>query len=127
MPSTSFAPHLLAEKLYSALRTRPMRLQEFAETFDLTYEHSRKIFKGESFPSKRLLKAICQEFTLDYSEMEKLLVADKIRKQHGTIPLELAGKDPRFENFEHILGQLNADQVEDLFLIANAMYQRTLG
>jgi hypothetical protein len=56
--------------------------------------------------------------------MEKRLVADKIRKQHGTIPLELAGKDPRFENFEHILSQLNANQVEDLFLIAQAMFER---
>ncbi len=90
----------------------------------MTYEHSRKLVRGESFPSKFLLKEICNRLDLNFEAMEKKLVSDKIRKQHGTIPLELAGKDPRFENFEHVLMKLNPLQVEELYVLAHVMAQR---
>jgi hypothetical protein len=78
-----------------------------------------------SLPSKHLLRAICAALDLSYEQMQKKVTIDKIRKKYGTVPLELAGKDPKFEKFEHILQLLDNSQLEDLYLLARAMAHRT--
>lgn len=124
MTTTNFEPHLFGEALLSALRSRDLSIVDLARVMDITYEHGRKLSKGLAFPSKYLLRSLCDKLELNYLEMEKKVTADKIRKKHGTIPLELAGKDPRFENFEHVLVLLEDSQLEDLYVIAKAMVQR---
>lgn len=75
-------------------------------------------------PSKYLLRTICIVLDLNYEQMQRKVTIDKIRKKHGTVPLELAGKDPKFEKFEHILQLLDDSQLEDLYVMARALAQR---
>ena len=119
-----YESHLFAEALLSALKTRNLEINEFSKLVDITYEHARKISKGLSFPSKHLLRTICVVLDLSLEQMQRKVTIDKLRKKHGTVPLELAGKDPKFEKFEHLLLLLDDSQIEDLYLIARAMAHR---
>ena len=116
--------HLFAEALLSALKTRGLELNEFSKLVDITYEHARKVSKGLAFPSRHLLRTICAVLELSYEQMQRKVAADKIRTKHGAVLLELAGKDPKFERFEHILQFLDDSQLEDLYLMVRAMAQR---
>jgi hypothetical protein len=55
---------------------------------------------------------------------EALIVADKIEQKYGTIPLELAGNDPRFKALERMLRKLSDEQVVNLTATAADMQHR---
>lgn len=121
---TQYESQLFAEALLAALKARNLELCEFSKLVDITYEHGRKMSKGLSLPSKHLLRTICHALDLNYEQMQKKVTIDKVRKKYGTVPLELAGKDPKFEKIEHILQLLDDSQLEDLYLMARAMAHR---
>jgi hypothetical protein len=115
---------LFAEALLDALKTRNLEMNEFSNLVEITYEHGRKLSKGLAFPSKHLLRTICTALDLSYEQMQRKVTVDKIRRKHGAVLLELAGKDPKFEKFEHMLRLLDDSQLQDLYLMARAMAQR---
>jgi hypothetical protein len=123
LTTTKYESHLFAEALLTALKTRNLEMNEFSKLVDITYEHGRKLCKGLGFPSKHLLRTICTALELSYEQMQKKVETDKIRKKHGAVLLELAGKDPKFERFEHILLLHDDSQLQDLYLMARAMAQ----
>jgi transcriptional regulator with XRE-family HTH domain len=106
----------LEQKGWSVLR--------LAQKLDATYEHVRKIAKGLTFPSKLFLKEICRVLGLDFDEMIKLVVADKIEKRYGDIPVELAGKTPRFTKIERLLPALTEEQFQTVVGILQDMDRR---
>jgi len=106
----------LEEKGWSVLR--------LAEELDATYEHVRKIAKGLTFPSMRFLKDLCRVLGLDYGQMARLVVADKIEKKYGGIPAELAGKNPRFTQIERLLPGLSDEQFQTVLGLLQGMDRR---
>ena len=68
-----------------------------------------------------MLRDICDLLELDVKQMNRLAIADRIEKRYGTIPAELAGKDPRFLQFERILPHLTEEQYNMLLAAAQGM------
>jgi hypothetical protein len=116
----------LATALNARLEAKDWSVLHLTNTLGATYEHIRKIALGLAFPSKHLLVEICHVLDLDPRQMHKLMVADKIEKKFGTIPLELAGKTPRFARLERVLPHLSDEQFSSLMAIAEDMARRNL-
>jgi hypothetical protein len=94
---------------------------KLAEELDATYEHVRKIVRGIGFPSKRMLKDICSALDLNFEEMNRLAVSDRIEKKYGSVPAEISGKTPRFIKLERILPQLSDEQFNMLLASAEGL------
>src|SRR5579864_3245964 len=101
---------LFAQALYDRLEQIRMDLRELAARTDSTYEHMRKMRIGATNPSPLMLKAICQATGLNLEEMRRLVVADQIKSQYGSIPEELAGKDPTMGRIERAWKHLTPDE-----------------
>ncbi len=83
-----------ARALVERMNQLDLTIRQLAERSGLTYEHIRKLAKGEAFPSRLALRQLCLLLGLEPGEMERLAVADRIEKKYGGIPHALAGKHP---------------------------------
>jgi transcriptional regulator with XRE-family HTH domain len=84
----------LARALGARMSELGLTLRQVAERTGLTYEHIRKLVKGEAYPSKLALREVCRVLDLDIATMETLAVADRVESKYGGIPHALAGKHP---------------------------------
>ena len=119
LPEGQFATAVKAR-----LEEKGWSILHLAKELDITYEHVRRIVHGLAFPSKRFLRDLCEVLQLNFPQMEKFVVSDKIQRRFGTIPLELAGKNPRFVTLERILPHLTDEQFESLPAMAQHMDRR---
>jgi ribosome-binding protein aMBF1 (putative translation factor) len=114
----------LGEMVTEAMNAQGVSIRSLAESLDITYEHARRISRGEAVPSKFILKAVCSLLELDYKELERLATQDKIRKKYGEVSLVLAGKDPTLEPIERAWPKLTDDQKKDAITMITAWAKR---
>jgi len=84
----------LARALVERMNQLDLTIRQLAHHTGLTYEHIRKLAKGEAHPSRLALQELCRVLQLQPQEMENLAVADRIEKKYGGIPHALAGHHP---------------------------------
>lgn len=118
------ATNRVAELIMEAMTDQGMSVRDLSIKVDTTYENIRRITKGESIPSKFVLKAICDALKLNYKEAERLANADRMVKKFGTVPMELAGKNPELEPLERIWKWLDDNQKQDLIMMAQGWAKR---
>jgi transcriptional regulator with XRE-family HTH domain len=94
----------------AAMAEKNLSIRGLAEIVGLTYEHVRRIVRGENLPSKVVIRAICNELGIDVNEAERLAVAAKITATYGAIPMEIAGKNPELEPIERVWNNLTKEQ-----------------
>jgi transcriptional regulator with XRE-family HTH domain len=104
----------LGQYLSDAMARAGLSIKELAERCDVSYEYIRRLVRGEGLPSKHMLRVIAAEVGADRKEVERLLVADSIRRDYGKVPLEISGKNPDAELFERHISELTPDQREAL-------------
>jgi transcriptional regulator with XRE-family HTH domain len=93
-------------------------IKDLAYKVETTYEHIRRLVRGESVPSKHLLKPIAAVLGLEYRELSKVANADRIHKVYGDVPLELAGKDPSMYPLEQVWRFLTEEHQRDIIVMA---------
>lgn len=98
--------------LAEALAKKDMSLRELAVKTEGTYEHLRKLYKNFAYPSKYLLKSICDALGLKVSEMDKLIAQDKTERKFGKNASVMLGRDPSVAPFESVIPHLTEDQRE---------------
>ncbi len=84
----------LAPALVERMNQLDFTIRQLAHRTGLTYEHIRKLAKGEAHPSRLALQELCRVLQLPPHEMQNLAVADRIEKKYGGIPHALAGHHP---------------------------------
>lgn len=104
---------MLSDLISGHMEEKNLSIRGLAEKIRVTYEHTRRIVRGESVPSPLALMAICQELDINYKEAEKLSVAAKIQATYGNIPAEISGKNPELEPIERVWGRLTSQQKRD--------------
>lgn len=104
----------VSELLQDTLRERGMSMRDLAIRLEVTYEYVRRVCNGEVVPAKPMLKLICTELKLNFKDVERLWVTDKITKEYGQIPLELAGKKPGMATIERHWDNLTEEQQKDV-------------
>lgn len=102
----------LARALTARMNELDLTVRQIAERTGLTYEHIRKLVRGEAYPSKLALREICSVLGLDVRQMETLAVADRVESKYGGIPHALAGKHPELSLLAPWWDRLTADQKE---------------
>ncbi len=106
----------LARALVERMNQLDLTIRQLAEHTGLTYEHIRKLAKGEAHPSRLALQELCRVLRLEPAEMESLAVADRIEKKYGGIPHALAGHHPELSLIAPWWDMLTQEQ-KDFFRI----------
>jgi hypothetical protein len=85
LPSTLFA-----NRVEQQMRDKGFEVINVADMTEATYEHVRRIVRGDSFPSPYFLRVLCEKLDLDMVEMKKLIAVDKIRAKYGDELVDIA-------------------------------------
>lgn len=96
--------------LMDKMKTEGVSIRELSAKAEITYEYVRKLVRGQALPSVHMLRILCDVLNMNRHEAKRLVVADRIRKDYGTIPIELAGKNPDAEFFDRNISRLSAEQ-----------------
>lgn len=97
---------------HKALVDKGMTLVEFARKIDANYEYLRKIFRGEVFPSKQMLKVICAPLKLDTTAMWVLITQDRMEHKVGTEAFNTAsGRNSHASEFDALLPHLSEAEI----------------
>lgn len=110
-----------AQRICEQMEKLELSITSVADQLGISYEHMRKICRGETFPSKFMLSPLGAILQLSEQELENLMVADKIRQKYGRIPTSISGKNPELEPLERIWPRLTESQKEELLVIARAL------
>ena len=102
----------LARALVERMNQLDLTIRQLAQRSGLTYEHIRKLAKGEAHPSRLALQELCRLLQLDRSRMESLAIADRIEKKYGGIPHALAGNHPELSLLAPWWDMLTPEQKE---------------
>jgi transcriptional regulator with XRE-family HTH domain len=102
------------------MEARGLTIKDLAGLLDVTYEHARRLVRGEGVPSRPLIRRLAEALQLSFDDLNRLATADKIRMKFGTVPLELAGKNPELEPIERVWHHLTADQKRDAITLVTS-------
>ena len=84
----------LASALVDRMNELELSIKDVAARSGLTYEHIRKLVKGEAYPSRLALQELCEVLALDQPAMDQLAIADRLEHKYGGIPHAHAGRHP---------------------------------
>lgn len=96
-----------------AMQERGVGIRELAEQLELTYEHTRRIVRGEYTPNKFTLKPICDFLGLNFDEAWQTGLGERIRKKYGVVADSLTPKSKGLEPIEKVWEDLTKEQQHD--------------
>jgi transcriptional regulator with XRE-family HTH domain len=105
---------LATERINAAMEDQGVSIKDLALALGITYEHARKVVRGLVIPHGLLLREICSVLALDHAELLKLVNTADIMKKYGSLPAEIAGKNPELQIIERAWASLSAAQKQDL-------------
>ncbi len=112
------------EMLAGRMRELKLSLRDVSTKVGTSYEHVRSIVRGIVVPSDAMAEALAGALKIKKEELQRVITADRIRVKFGTIPLELAGKNPELEPLERVWNHLSQDHKADLIAQAQAWAKR---
>ncbi len=115
---------LLSDLISRKMEERNLSIRGLAEKMSMTYEHARRIVRGEGVPSDVVLRAICNELGLDFHEAQQLSVASKMKLKHGNVLFEVMGKKADLDPIERVWDLLSDQQKTDLTSMAQGWARR---
>ena len=116
----------VGEIIQSAMSKRGVSRADLAEHLDLTYEHARRMVRGESIPPRHRLRRISEYLKIPLHDLEKQTVSDHIRLKHGAITLELSKKNPELEPIERAWVHLTDEQKASIVTMVQVLAQQNL-
>jgi transcriptional regulator with XRE-family HTH domain len=117
-------PNRTGDLISARMRELKLSIADVAKKLGTSYEHIRKLAKGQVVPSKSMVKSLAVVLKIEANEFERVAIADRIRLKFGTIPLEMAGKNPELEPLERVWNHLSQDHKADLIAQAEAWAKR---
>ena len=117
-------PTRTGEVLTERMQELKLSIADLAEKVGTSYEHVRNVAKGNAVPSKLMVRALADALKIKADELDRIVTADRIRVKFGTIPLELAGKNPELEPLERVWNHLSQEHKADLIAQAQAWAKR---
>ena len=108
-----------AEAVRNQMDAKGWSVKKFADEIGRTPEHARKLSSGRAFPSDDLALRIAQKLGIDHAELQEQLDRDRWEKKHKKKPPE--SERPDLGPLEELWEQLNPDQREYVFCVANCL------
>ena len=100
------------------MKEKGLSIRTLAHEVDISSEHIRKAVRGDSIPSDRILKIICQALVLPFEEFKKLAKIDKFHREYGSVLPEIADKKPGMQPIEDVWDILTKEHQHDLVAMA---------
>ena len=119
--STEMSATRVGQLLTDAMEEKQLSIKDLSLQLDITYEHVRRIVRGEAIPSKYVLKMFCQILGVALHEAELAATADRVQKRYGALPLELAGKKPGMDTLERLWDRLTTEQQASVTIMAQSL------
>jgi hypothetical protein len=91
--------------------TNPRRV---SAEIEYAYDHVRKVYNGEVFPGKTLLKKICDYLKLNYDDMWAVMQIDKAAVK-GMIPMEYTDEDSTLVKLRTYWKYLSKSDKQEVF------------
>jgi transcriptional regulator with XRE-family HTH domain len=101
-----------------------MSIKDLSQKLDITYEHVRRIVRGEGVPARYTLRQICEELGIPVKQAEKIATRDKVKKKYGPAYLELTGVKPGMETINRLWDSLTEEQQTDVKTMVEAWVKR---
>lgn len=115
----------LAAKIQEALEQSEDRsIRGLSQAIKASYEHARKIVRGEAIPTRRLIDDVALYLGLDASHLRSLADQDRLRKQFPDLPTGGTDLPPQLESIQRSWESLKPEQREDLAYLAKRWSQR---
>lgn len=112
------------EEMQKRMDALGLSIRDVSDKLGSTYEYVRRMVRGMSLPSKYMIVNLEEILQWHRDEMRPLMVSDKIERQHGGIPAELAGKNPELAPFEHGWPMLSEHEKEILLNQLNSFVRQ---
>ena len=108
------------DRIADRMQELGVSLNDMAAILGVTYEHMRRVAKGESVISDPLLKIACAKdvLDLDVNEMLGLTKIDRIKAKFGQLPQALTHKIPEMEPIERAWLRMSKQHRRDLINMA---------
>ena len=97
----------IAEAMNGAMATKNIGLRDLEGRTGISYEHLRKMSKGEATPSPSKLVSICKILDLDLHSMQALEAAQRMQKKYGSISHVIPGRDRDLAKIESMWPKLS--------------------
>ena len=117
-PGQSYA-QIVRAKLQDPQNRKSMR--EVGRNIGYSYEHVRKVIRGEVTFTREFNDALCLELGLDADDMWKLAESQKLRNKYGHLPSGI----PKDTRVEQIWEAMNKVQKEAWIAIGEALLRAT--
>lgn len=99
--------------IWHAMEEKKLTIRDLAKASAISYEHGRKIVRGEALPSRHLLLAVCDWLNLDREQALALAYRSRLSKR---LPAEHA--EESLEKLNALWVKLTGQQQEDLLHLA---------
>lgn len=114
----------ISDVIASAMEGKGLSIRSLAEKLDVVYETVRGFVNGNAIPSPPMVEVLAKILEEDATELERIAVADRIRRKYGKIPMEIAGKNPELEPIERVWKLLSEEHKEDIIAMVQAYARR---
>lgn len=110
--------YTFAQTMRRQMEAKRLGPREVAAKVGWSFEHIRKLYNSEAFPSRALQKELASFLEIDNVEFEKQVNADRWRKQYGKIPTSSAQAQ---HPISAVWEDLTKDQQSTLLCMARCM------
>jgi transcriptional regulator with XRE-family HTH domain len=118
----------LAELIVVRMHELAISIKDLASALDISYEHGRRIVRGDGVPSESTLVSICEALEIDLKQARRFATLDQIRNKYGNdILAELTGKRPALDPIEQAWDLLTPEQQQDAIAMIQAWANRNNG
>src|SRR5262249_27230983 len=97
-------------------------IKDISDKVEITYEHARRIVRGEALPSKYVIKLIGEALGIEYDTLIKAALADRLRRKYGAAAVEQAASrlPSGLEELARLWDDLTEENRRDLTAMARA-------
>lgn len=120
-------PTELSELIGNRMDELGMDIGGLKKVLDTSYEHARRIVRGEGVPSRPVLRLISQQLQLDFRKIDALATAAQIRKKYGEAVFDMMGRNPELEPIERAWPSLTEQQKHDAIAMITGWAKRSRG
>jgi transcriptional regulator with XRE-family HTH domain len=109
---------LLARKLQDLLNAKNLSITNLSESLGISYEHVRKIVKGETTPSRHVVRELSLILDVDEDDLSDLANKDRALRKFGVVGMEAAAWVEDVAPIGMVWKDLSEAHRDDLLLLA---------
>ena len=109
--------YTFAQTMRQKMEAKNLDIGKLAERLGCSFEHVRKLYNSEAFPSSSLRDKIADVLGIDGTKLEEQVNADRWRSKYKKIPTVAEGQHPIYA----VWNELTQDQQTSVLCLARCL------